>query len=133
MDVTVYDPTKVNLVVGGRAITNYADSSMIQVARAEDSVSAVVGTQGDVTYTENANESGNITVTLAGTSSSLPYLRDLALKRTEVAVMMSDTNDDSDVVVSGSRCRVVKPPDMTRAKQIGSETVTIFVPSLVIR
>lgn len=133
MQVTTYDPTKVNLVVGGQAITNYADSSMIQVARSEDSVSAVVGAQGDVAYQENANESGNITVTLSGTSSSLPYLRNIALKRTEVAVLMTDANDDSAVVVSGSRCRVTRPPDLTRAKQIGSETVTIFVPSLVIR
>ena len=71
-----------------------------------------------------------MTVTLSGTSSSLPTLRDLALRRQQVSVLLADANDDSNVYVSGDRCRITRPPDLTRAKEIGSETVTIFVPSL---
>lgn len=81
-------------------------------------------------YNENANESGTITVTLMGTSSSLPYVRSLALKRKEVSVMIVDANDSASVNVAEERCRVIKPPDITRAKEIGSESVSIFVPSL---
>lgn len=77
-----------------------------------------------------ANESGTITVTLMGTSSSLPYVRSLALKRKEVSVMIVDANDSASVNVAEERCRVIKPPDITRAKEIGSESVSIFVPSL---
>lgn len=81
-------------------------------------------------YNENANESGTITVTLMGTSSSLPYVRSLALKRKEVSLMIVDANDSASVNVAEERCRVIKPPDITRAKEIGSESVSIFVPSL---
>ena len=128
--VTTYDPTKVSLVVNGRMITGFATDSMITVARNEDMVTTAVGVQGDVTYNENANESGTMTVTLSGTSSSLPFLRDLALRRKPFSVLLVDANDDSNVYVSGDRSRITRPPDLTRAKEIGSETVTIFVPSL---
>lgn len=128
--VTTYDPTKVSLVVNGRVITGFATDSMITVARSEDMVTTAVGVKGDVTYNENANDSGTMTVTLSGTSSSLPTLRDLALRRQQVSVLLADANDDSNVYVSGDRCRITRPPDLTRAKEIGSETVTIFVPSL---
>lgn len=128
--VTSYDPTKVSLVVNGRMITGFATDSMITVARNEDMVTTAVGVQGDVTYNENANESGTMTVTLSGTSSSLPFLRDLALRRKPFSVLLVDANDDSNVYVSGDRSRITRPPDLTRAKEIGSETVTIFVPSL---
>ena len=83
-----------------------------------------------IEYNENANESGTITVTLMGTSSSLPYVRSLALKRKEVSLMIVDANDSASVNVAEERCRVIKPPDITRAKEIGSESVSIFVPSL---
>ena len=58
------------------------------------------------------------------------YVRSLALKRKEVSVMIVDANDSASVNVAEERCRVIKPPDITRAKEIGSESVSIFVPSL---
>lgn len=130
VDVTTYDPKKVSIVVNNSMITGFAADSMITVARSEDIVTTAVGVQGDVTYNENANESGTMTITLSGTSSSLRSLRDLALRRKPLSVLLVDANDDSNVYVSGERCRITRPPDLTRAKEIGSETVTIFVPAL---
>ena len=130
IEVASYDPKKVNLVMNGKIITGFASDSMITIARNEDIVTTQVGVKGDVAYNENANESGTITVTLMGTSSSLPYVRSLALKRKEVSVMIVDANDSASVNVAEERCRVIKLPDITRAKEIGSESVSIFVPSL---
>ena len=130
IEVASYDPKKVNLVMNGKIITGFASDSMITIARNEDTVTTKVGVKGDVAYNENANESGTITVTLMGTSSSLPYVRSLALKRKEVSVMIVDANDSASVNVAEERCRVIKQPDITRAKEIGSESVSIFVPSL---
>lgn len=130
IEVASYDPKKVNLVMNGKIITGFASDSMIKIARNEDTVTTQVGVKGDVAYNENANESGTITVTLMGTSSSLPYVRSLALKRKEVSVMIVDANDSASVNVAEERCRVIKLPDITRAKEIGSESVSIFVPSL---
>ena len=93
IEVASYDPKKVNLVMNGKIITGFASDSMITIARNEDTVTTQVGVKGDVAYNENANESGTITVTLMGTSSSLPYVRSLALKRKEVSVMIVDAND----------------------------------------
>lgn len=130
IEVASYDPKKVNLVMNGKIITGFASDSMITIARNEDTVTTQVGVKGDVAYNENANESGTITVTLMGTSSSLPYVRSLALKRKEVSVMIVDANDSASVNVAEEQRRVIKPPDITRAKEIGSESVSIFVPSL---
>ena len=130
IEVASYDPKKVNLVMNGKIITGFASDSMITIARNEDTVTTQVGVKGDVAYNENANESGTITVTLMGTSSSLPYVRSLALKRKEVSVMIVDANDSASVNVAEEHCRVIKTTDITRAKEIGSESVSIFVPSL---
>ena len=81
IEVASYDPKKVNLVLTGKIITGFASDSMITIARNEDTVTTQVGVKGDVAFNENAKESGAITVTLMGTSSSLPYVRSLALKR----------------------------------------------------
>ena len=130
IEIASYDPKKVSVIINGKEITGFGTDSVISVTRNEDIVTTQVGVKGDVAYNENANESGTITVTLMGTSSSLPYVRSLALKRKEVSVMIVDANDSASVNVAEERCRVIKPPDITRAKEIGSESVSIFVPSL---
>lgn len=130
IEIASYDPKKVNLVINGRIITGFGDGSVITVTRNEDIVTTAVGVKGDVTYNENANESGNIALTLSGTSSSLAYLRALAVKRRELSVMIVDANDASAVNIAEDRCRILKPPDVERAKEIGSTALNIFVPSL---
>ena len=130
IEVASYDPKKVNLVMNGKIITGFASDSMITIARNEDTVTTQVGVKGDVAYSENANESGNCAITLMGTSSSLPYLRRLAIKRTPISLMIRDANDVGAVNVAEDECRILKPPDLNRAKEVGSETINIFIPSL---
>ena len=74
VNVTTYDPKKVNVIVGGRVITGFASDGVVTLAKSEDSVTPSVGAKGDVTYSENANESGTVSLTLMSTSSSLSYL-----------------------------------------------------------
>ena len=120
VSVTTYDPKKVNVIVGGRVITGFASDGVVTLAKSEDSVTPSVGAKGDVTYSENANESGTVSLTLMSTSSSLSYLRDLEAKRR--AVTMNEDN-----------CRITKMPDVARQKEQATVTVTIFVPSMTIR
>lgn len=133
MTVTNYDPKKVTMNVGGRIITGFADSSVISISSSEDRVTPSVGAQGDVVYSENANESGNIVISLQTTSASLPYLKRLAIDRQETDILVSDANRDTAETVSGSRCRVTKIPDGKKEKAAGSVDVTIFVPRLEYR
>jgi hypothetical protein len=133
MDVTSYDPKKVNVAVDGAIITGYASDSMITATKNEDTVTTDVGCKGDVVYSENANESGTITITLQGTSSSLPRLRSLASSRKQISVTVSDANDSDDISITAQKCRVVKMPDVSRGKTSGNVTISIFVPNLQVR
>ena len=105
IEVASYDPKKVNVIVGGRTIT----------------------------YSENANESGTIAITLMSTSSSLSYLRELEAKRRAVNVTISDVNDADAFTLSADNCRVMKMPDLTRNKEQSTITVNIYAPSVVPR
>lgn len=84
-------------------------------------------------YSENANESGTIAITLMSTSSSLSYLRELEAKRRAVNVTISDVNDADAFTLSADNCRVMKMPDLTRNKEQSTITVNIYAPSVVPR
>lgn len=133
VNVTTYDPKKVNVIVGGRVITGFASDGVVTLAKSEDSVTPSVGAKGDVTYSENANESGTVSLTLMSTSSSLSYLRDLEAKRRAVNVSITDANDDTVFTMNEDNCRITKMPDVARQKEQATVTVTIFVPSMTIR
>lgn len=133
MSVTGYDSRKVNVNVNGSILTGFAGDGLFTVSKSEDAVTPSVGCQGDVVYEENANESGTIAITLQGTSSSLPMLRNLAANRKQFSVSISDANDDDSISVSAQKCRITKMPDLARGKNASTVTVNIFVPNLQIR
>ena len=114
VSVTTYDPKKVNVIVGGRVITGFASDGVVTLAKSEDSVTPSVGAKGDVAYSENANESGTVSLTLMSTSSSLSYLRDLEAKRRAVNVSITDANDDTAFTMNEDNCRITKMPDVAR-------------------
>ena len=130
IEIASYDPKKVNVNINGKIITGFSPDGVINVVRNEDIVTPTVGTKGDVTYNENANESGQVTLHLLGSSSSLPFLRSLAVKRTELRLTITDANDAGAVQFAEERCRIIKPPDLAKAKEIGSTDINIFVPTL---
>lgn len=131
--VTTYDPKKVNVIVGGRVITGFASDGVVTLAKSEDGVTPSVGAKGDVAYSENANESGTVSLTLMSTSSSLPYLRELEAKRRAINVSITDANDDTAFTMNEDNCRITKMPDVARQKEQATVTATIFVPSMTIR
>lgn len=133
IEVATYDPRKVNLILNGKIITGFNSEGVIKITRNEDIVTTAVGVKGDVAYSENANESGNISFVLMETSSSLPYVRELALKRKPIQVTITDANDVGAVQVAEEDCRILKPADANRDKEVGGETINIFVPFLNFR
>lgn len=133
IEVATYDPRKVNLILNGKVITGFTSEGVIKISRNEDIVTAAVGVKGDVAYSENANESGNIAFTLMETSSSLPFVRELALKRKSVQVTITNANDMGAVQVAEEDCRVLKPADANSDKEVGGEQINIFVPFLNFR
>ena len=72
IEIASYDPKKVNVNINGKIITGFSPDGVINVVRNEDIVTPTTGAKGDVTYNEYANESGQVTLHLMGSSSSLP-------------------------------------------------------------
>ena len=133
IEIASYDPKKVNVIVNGRVLTGFAADGVVTLTKNEDSVTPSVGAKGDVTYTENANESGTAAITLMATSSSLPYLRNLEARRTPVNLSISDVNDADSFTMNEDDCRILKMPDLGRQKEQGTVTVNVYVPHMVIR
>lgn len=133
IEIASYDPKKVTVIVGGRTITGFAADGIVTITKNEDSVTPSVGAKGDVTYSENANESGTVALTLMSTSSSLSYLREIEAKRQAVSVNISDANDADAFTLAADNCRVMKMPDLARQKEQSTVTVNIYVPSVVPR
>ena len=131
--VTSYDPQKVNVIVDGRVITGFAADGVVNLTRNSDSVTPAVGAKGDVAYSENADETGTVAITLMSTSASLSYLRGLEAKRKMVTVSVQDVNDNDAFVMSCDNCRVLKMPDAARTKEQGTVTINIYVPFMVLR
>ena len=132
-NATSYDPKKVSVNTNGSIDTGFASDGMITVTKSEDAVTPEVGLQGDVAYSENANESGTIVLTFQGTSASIAKYRKLCDSKKMFPILISDANDDDSIVISGKDCRVTKQPDIARGKTAGTVSVTIFVPELQIR
>lgn len=121
-----FDPKKVSLIVGGTFITGYMDGTMISTEKNEDNVVPHVGAQGDVTFTESADETGTITITLKQTSSSLPFLVSLANEKKEFATQVVDSNANK-FKAGGNECRILKTPPVEWGAEVAGVEVQIYV------
>lgn len=131
-----YDAKDVNVIVGGVALTGFAEDSFVSAERMEDSFTEYVGAKGEVALADSNNKTGEITVTLEGTSPSVGYLNGLATRKGKnaiVPVTVVDLNDDSRVVISGAEARVRKPAPYEAGKEIGEREFVIFVSEMEFR
>lgn len=73
-----YDPANVIFNVGGRDTTGFASGTFIEVERAVDAFTTVVGSDGEATRVKSNNRSGTYKVTLQQSSPVNDYFSDLA-------------------------------------------------------
>lgn len=126
-----FDPKDINVLVGRRALTGFAENTFVTAERAEDMFTEHIGAKGEVSMSETSNNSGEITVTLANTSPDVRYLNNLANKKGPaaiVAVQIVDLNDNT--VVSGTEARVRRPANYEGGKEITEREFVIFVSEL---
>lgn len=121
-----YDPKMVTIVWDGTVITGLAEDSFVGAERLEDDFVEYVGVTGDVSYSENANKSGEVTVTLASTSPSISTLNAAANAGTVSNLSVIDMNTNG-VNVSGTEARVRKPADKEWGKEVGEVEFVFFV------
>ncbi|ABR46655.1 hypothetical protein Amet_4354 [Alkaliphilus metalliredigens QYMF] len=108
--VTTYDMNGVNVIVGGRFITGFADGTAITSEANEDKFSVQVGVKGEVTFSETNDPTGAIGIILKQTSPSVPYLDGLANRKGENAIVSAQIVDltANGVNAGGNRCRVTR-------------------------
>lgn len=131
--VRSYDSKLVNLVVDGVAITGFAEGSFIQAERAEDDFTEHVGAQGEVTIAETNNFTGEITFTLDVTSPSNAYLRALASRRGNAAIVPAiivDANEEGGQRVSAAQCRIRRKANYESSNEITTREWVVFCANL---
>lgn len=121
-----FDFKKVSVIVDGSYITGFHDGSVIKAEKNEDNVVPHVGAAGDVTYSETNNNTGQITLTLKQTSTSLPRLVSLAKSKTTFPVQVVDANTNS-FRAGGTTARIMRTPSAEWGSEVAGVEVTIHV------
>lgn len=127
-----YDIRKVTVIVDGRYVTGFSDSSKVQVEKTEDTQMEYIGVDGEVDFSINANDAGTITVPLKSTSPSIRYLNSLANARKVFPVSVVDLNNNG-VNANGTEAFVRKPIFPNKDKEITEAEFEIFVGDLTIQ
>jgi hypothetical protein len=70
MTVKTYDPGQIVVAVGAAIMGGFAEGSVVEVARDEQSFTKHVGADGEATRSRNRNKGGTIKIKLMRTSSS---------------------------------------------------------------
>lgn len=113
--VKTYDSKQIAIIVGGIAMSGFAEGSMVKVSRNEDSWKLQMGTDGTPTRSKSNNKSGTITIALMQTSASNAVLSGFAqldessLNAGIVTVIIKDLNGAT--LWTGPQSWVKKPPE----------------------
>lgn len=112
-------------VVDGMIITGFMDGDSITTEKNEDEVTQHVGAGGDVTFNETNDDTGIITLTIKQDSPSAPILDELRKSKRIFAAEVNDTANG--VRVTGTQCRIVRPPSRTWGNEVTGLEYSILV------
>ncbi len=121
-----FNPKLVTVMYGGRVITGFAEGSMVKCERNEDNNTPHIGVLGEVSRAINADNTGKITISLAGTSPFIGILARKAAANTIEPISVVDMNDNG-VNVGGSEAWIVKASDINIGKEIEEVDIEFFV------
>jgi len=122
-----YDPQRVHTVVDGTEITGFAEGTMITASRMEDKRDIYVGAQGNHTFTKNANDAAEVTITLQGNSQANSKLEELYNQDEPFSFACVDQNVSGDVSAYGSECVVQSLPDFEKGGELEEREWTLIV------
>lgn len=122
-----YDPKEVYIIVDGHVVTGFADDSMVSAERQEDKVETHVGAQGEVTFVKNANDVGEMTISLKHNSPSIQKLQELYRAGNRFPVNVEDQNFDGDVGAGGSEAMISNPGAFERGGDVSDKEFTLLI------
>ena len=123
----VFDPKKVSAIINGKYAYGFMDGTFIKASKNEDNVKVHVGADGEVTYTESADNTGTIVITFKQNSTFLPYLQSLAASKKLFPAYIVDASGTTKFQAGGSQCRVIKIPDREFGTEVAGVEVSIHV------
>ena len=118
-----YDPKDASLIVGGFAMSGFADGTFISVERTSDAFSKVTGADGITSRAKSNDKSGTITITLAQTSPSNDILSGFAIldESKNAGVVPASLLDFAGKTVAASAFAwVKKSPKADYSKEVGN-------------
>lgn len=124
-----YDPKLINLDVNGTIITGYAEGTFISVEPNEDRITPYEGADGEISVAFRGAETATMTLTLARTSPSVPYLNELARKRADAgmfSVAVTDLNSNG-TSVSSESCVLMSAPTFEYSQEVNELEYTIYM------
>jgi hypothetical protein len=125
--VDVFDFKQTSIIVNGKYLTGFMDGTAISAEKNEDNKTPHVGADGSVTFSNSADETGMITVTLKQNSPSLAALIALAKNKTAtfpVKVIDANTNQ---LRCGGNQAVIVKTPSVEWGAEISGVEVQFFI------
>ncbi len=124
-----YDPRQVYFTYAGTRIQGYADGDFFSSKFNEDSQSLIIGADGDGCFIANANESGEVTVTLLASSKSNDLLSALFETQRVVPVPKPLYGKDGlgTSIISGEQAFIKKLPDITYGKEMSTREWVFIV------
>ena len=125
--VEIFDFKKVSVIVNGKYLTGFMDGTAVQAEKNEDNKIPHVGADGSVTFSNSADETGTITVTLKQNSPSLKMLLALADTKTVVFPVKVIDGNTNKVRAGGNQAVILKPPSVEWGSEISGVEVQFYI------
>lgn len=129
--MSAYNPEEVNVVVLGVPIQGVMDGTFVEAEFQEAGMMLHIGSQGDGTFVENANKSGTLKFTTSQKSPSNVALSAAYFARIVGPVLVTDSSDDDETVVSGAECAISKHAPIKRGKEIQGYEWEVLIKSMI--
>jgi hypothetical protein len=135
-NTSTFDFSQISFVIGGFAITGYADADdAITYSRRNDMWDLVVGADRDSVFVKKGDTSGVITLKLLPSSASNDILSSLALANENgvgvpLPVLYNDENGTT--LLAGEKAMVMKMPDGAVGKNLTSNDWAILVADMTV-
>lgn len=123
----VYDSMKVNVIVGGIAVTGFATGSMVTCARNEDRIVPYFGVKGEWAMSLNNNNSGTVTISLQQGSPMNAILQRYANNKEVFPIAVTDVNDGGAFRAGGNNAIILTEPEIGRGAEIGERAWGVYV------
>lgn len=123
--VLTYDPKQVSVIVGGKIMSGFADTTFIKASRNEQAFNLKVGVDGEGTRAKSNNLSGKVEITLMQSSSSNDDLSAFAAadELANAGVVPLLINDKSGrTVLQATTAWIQKYADVEFAKETSTRT-----------